>query len=46
MKPYGAQGDYVNPRYVRYGPLTLEVSYDDLAYNAAEPFYPLFPRRW
>ncbi len=42
MKPYSAQGDYFNPRYLGYGPLTLAVNYSDLAYNAAEPFYPVF----
>jgi hypothetical protein len=42
MKPYSAQGDYFNPRYLGYEPLTLAVSYSDLAYNAAEPFYPVF----
>jgi len=42
MKPYSAQGEYFNLRYQDYGPFILEVTYDDLAYNEAELFYPVF----
>jgi len=42
MKPSNAQGDYFNPRYLGYGPLSFPVDYNDLAYNASETYYPLF----
>lgn len=38
----GRQGDYVNPRYGAYGPLTLTVDYSDLAYDPGDAVYPVF----
>ncbi len=42
LKPTPRQGDFVNPRYLAYGPLTLEVDYASLAYDPGEPNYPIF----
>jgi hypothetical protein len=42
LKPSSAQGDYFNPRYLGYGPLSFPVDYNDLAYNGSELYYPLF----
>jgi len=38
----GRQGDFVNPRYTAYGPLTLTVDYSDLAYDPSGPIYKIF----
>jgi hypothetical protein len=38
----GTQGDFVNPRYSAYGPLTLTVDYSDLAYDPDGPLYQIF----
>ena len=38
----GRQGDFVNPRYTAYGPLTLTVDYSDLAYDPGGSIYQIF----
>jgi len=38
----GKQGEYVNPRYQAYGPLTLTVDYSDLACDPTGEVYPIF----
>jgi hypothetical protein len=42
--PSGQRGEnnFVNPRYVAYGPYTLEVDYSDLAYDPSNPVFPVF----
>lgn len=42
MKPTPKQGDYWNPRYLSYGPMTLHVDYSDLTYDPSQEFYPVF----
>jgi len=32
----------VNPRYLSYGPLVLDVDYSQLAYDASDPLHPVF----
>ena len=42
LKPSPTQGDYVNPRYLAYGPEALVVDYSDLAVDAQAEFYRVF----